>query len=106
MTVIKAIYAPDIHTYILTAKGHATGSEVACASISALLNSLERWLLEEHDGVTLLMHIMEPGNVRICFFGGDAAKLAMDFTVGGLLLAEKAWPELIQVDVNVMDGSQ
>lgn len=76
------------NTYSIEAKGHATGSEVVCASISTLIYSLKGYLI--NSDLEVLEDITKPGYAKVTFSGdGDKLYKFMDIAFHQLELKEK-----------------
>lgn len=96
--MVEVYCEQDGSRYIVSARGHATGSPETCAAVSALLQTLEGWCLNE-ETVTLAYSRVESGSVTLEFVGVDKAETAYDIIVTGFLRLMATDPELVHVDV-------
>lgn len=85
-------------SYLLTAKGHATGSSEVCAAVSGLLYALAGYLQNRPDAVQDVHIKLESADAEIRFRGGEAAEAVFLTTVIGLAQLEAAKPEFVSVD--------
>ncbi|MBD5161432.1 MAG: ribosomal-processing cysteine protease Prp [Oscillibacter sp.] len=88
--------------FLLSARGHATGSEAGCAFISGILYALAGYLSNaEAEGCARIGRMkLEPGDVSIRAQGGERIQAAFDMAVIGLLQLEKQYPELVRVEIS------
>ena len=94
MTKIQA--RKDGNRYILSAKGHATGSVEVCAAISAIVYALAGYLMN-HD-IKISQQRMEDADVLLDFAGDDCTAAAFEMAVIGLAQIGRQYPEFLQVD--------
>lgn len=94
----KVYLEQDGNRYTVDARGHATGSDVVCASVSTLVSALHNWI--KAGGVAVVHDELSPGKVRIVFTGGEAERAVFDLICVGFLQLEKAQPEYISVQKN------
>ncbi len=85
---------------ILSAKGHATGSEIVCAAISGILYALAGYLrnAEGWGKAEVFTCSMESGDVILDAVGGAGVDAAFEVAVIGLLQIGSAYPELLRVE--------
>lgn len=85
---------------VLTAEGHATGSEQVCAAVSGLLFALAGYLVNaEREGRAKLREmVMEDGRARFDFDCDDHAAEAFKITVIGLKQLSESYGEYIKTE--------
>ena len=98
MTRIKA--RRHKRKFAIYADGHATGSEEACAGVSALLYALAGWLKNVPDRVRVFKSHMEPGQVTLIFYGEEAARTAFEVTMIGLAQIAAKFPKSVSISIN------
>lgn len=77
------VYAEkDGRLFMLSSKGHATGSEEVCAGVSAIIYALAGWA--ENFATEDVKIELESGDALIVFRGGTEAEAAFDMAVIGL----------------------
>lgn len=82
----------------ICAEGHATGSEAACAAVSAIMYALAGWLLNENgEGAELEKSELRAGYAEIIFSGGEAARTAYEMAVIGLMQIAQAEPKRVSI---------
>lgn len=85
----------------IRAKGHATGSEQVCSAISALMYSLEAWIINNPDCVRKYFSDFEAGDVHIEFIPVESESYtALEFLVTGLVSLAKNYGEYVTVSVS------
>ncbi len=91
----------DGDRYLLSAKGHATGSVEACNYITGVLYALAGYVKNaEAIGFAEIYKLdMEPGGVTVHCRGDERINAAFDMAKVGLMQLERAMPEMIQVMV-------
>lgn len=95
---MTAVYARRHgNSFLIRAKGHATGSAEVCAAISALLYSLGGYL-SNADTVSNVKLRLESGDSEISFVGKNEAFAVFMLCVIGFLQIEEANREYISVD--------
>lgn len=88
----------DGNMMMVSANGHATGSQDCCTAVSAILYSLAGFL--QNDTETTLDEIaLNPGDARLVFTGGKEARGALQMAKIGLLQLEKAYGDYLRVNV-------
>ena len=93
------VYAErDGNGHILCARGHADGSEAACAFISGIIFSLAGYLENADDHVDTLSYRTEPGDAAFECIGDECVSAAFEMAVIGLLQLEKSFPQYVKVD--------
>ena len=101
MTKIK--FEADGDRYILSARGHATGSVEVCAAISGILYALAGYLCyaeaTEHE------RRMESADVLLDYSGPERVEAAYAMAMIGLELLEGEYPELIRVEARGAGGA-
>lgn len=85
-------------SYLVQAKGHATGSVEVCAAVSGILYALAGFLQNRQDAVRDVHVKLESADAEIRFCGGDGADAVFMQTVIGLAQLEAARSEYISVD--------
>ena len=85
-------------SYLVQAKGHATGSVEVCAAVSGLLYALAGFLQNRPESVRDVHIKLESADAELRFRGKDAADAVFLQTVIGLAQLEAAEPEYISVD--------
>ena len=98
MVEVLAVY--DTPHYTLTSKGHATGSDKACAAVSSIMYALGGWVLNHrailpHADVTL-----GKGDAKVYAVGGSDLQAAFETAVLGLMQVAKSEPERVKVKVS------
>ena len=83
--------------YTLSAKGHATGSEIVCAGISAILFSLAEYLELDEDA-RKIRKVMEEANVHLAYAGGKDVETAYTMAMVGLAGLRNSYPELVEIE--------
>lgn len=97
MVLIQAVEGHG--EYALSADGHATGSEQACAAVSAVLYGLSGYLANGGAHARLLESPdMESGRVRLRFTGDAAAEEVWRMALISLLQIQAAEPERVRVE--------
>ena len=99
MTTIQARRSSGGFRCTIRASGHATGSEKACAAVSAILYALAGYLKNVGDGrsVPVVEIRLESGDAVIDFWADEEAKGAFEMAVIGLAQVAKAEPERVRV---------
>lgn len=93
------VYAErDGNRHLLYAKGHADGSEKACAFISGIIFSLAGYLENAEGHVESLSYRTEPGDAAFECIGDECVTAAFEMAVIGLLQMEKAFPLYVRVE--------
>lgn len=93
------VYAErDGNRHLLYAKGHADGSETACAFISGIIFSLAGYLENAEDHVETLSYRTDPGDAVFECVGDECVSAAFEMAVIGLLQMEKSFPRFIKVE--------
>jgi uncharacterized protein YsxB (DUF464 family) len=91
------VYAEkDGNRYLLCVKDHATGSDIVCAAVSALVYAFAGYAANfaaETYGMRL-----ESGNATIHCTGGDDVEASFNTVVTGLKQIELSHPEYIKVE--------
>lgn len=96
---MTTVYAErDGNRHLLYARGHADGSETACAFISGIVFSLAGYLENADDHVDTLSYRTEPGDAAFECIGDECVSAAFEMAVIGLLQMEKSFPNYIQVE--------
>lgn len=99
MTKIKIDKKDD--RVVIKAKGHATGSNEVCSAISALICSLEAWIVNNPDCVRKHFSDIEAGDVHIEFVPVESESYtALEFLVIGLVNLAKNYGEYVTVSVS------
>lgn len=89
----------DGNRYIISARGHASGSPEVCAAISGIMYALLGYVKNAQDESTIAYSDrVYSGDVAIEFRGGENARAVYDMAVIGLLQIEKSHPEYIRVE--------
>lgn len=85
---------------LVTAQGHATGSDNMCGAISGILYALAGFVHnKEREGTaTIYAFRAEPGDFVLHFHADGDAMAAVEMTTIGLQQLEQAEPELIRVE--------
>ena len=95
MSMTEAYFEQDHDRFLVTCKGHATGSEAVCAGVSAIIYALAGWVNNyAPEGVKIEL---ESGDALVTFKGGEAAQAAFDMALIGLKQIQLAEPERISV---------
>lgn len=93
------IYCEQDGTRVLiSAKGHATGSEKACAAVSSLIYAFAGYLKNDPTAEILTLDIF-PGDVVIQARGGASLLGAFRMAAIGLGQIAKAEPERVQAEI-------
>ena len=82
---------------LVSASGHAAGSEAACAGISALLFALAGFLHTD-GGTTIRSCRLESGYALLDFSGGASAEAAFRMTAVGLRQIARGYPSCVAVE--------
>lgn len=85
-------------SYLVQAKGHATGSVEVCAAVSGLLYALAGFLQNRRDAARDVHIKLESADAEIRFCGDEVADAVFILTVIGLAQLEASTPEYIAVD--------
>ena len=99
----------DGNRYTAVCRGHATGSEAACAAVSALSYTLAGYLRNLPYYAEIALERLESGNVRIEFLhdGTFVSELicdtVFDMICVGFLQLSKSYPEQIKADVKEIE---
>ncbi len=101
MTTILARRSSGGFRCAIRASGHATGSEKACAAVSAILYALAGYLKNaEADRRLPVVEIrLESGDAVLDFWADEEAKGAFEMAVIGLAQVAKAEPERVSVRI-------
>ena len=83
--------------YMVSCRGHATGSVEACAAVSCLVYTLAGWL--RNTSVLVVKEKLEEGDALIQFHGGVAAETAFDMITVGFLQLQAQYGDYISVDL-------
>lgn len=94
----KVYYEERGKRHRLFVQGHATGSEAACAGISAILYALEGYLAL-NETARLREVRMKSAEVVLDYEGGEDVETAYEMAVVGLVRLSTAYPEQIRVEV-------
>lgn len=86
--------------YMVSCKGHATGSVEACTAVSCLVYTLAGWL--RNTSIQVLKEKLEDGDALIQYQGGDAAETAFDMISVGFLQLQAQYGDYISVDFRVI----
>ena len=88
------------HRCILSAQGHATGSEQVCAAVSGLLYALAGYLTNaiRERYIEFYKNEMEDGSVLLDFNGDEATTAAFTMTVIGLQQIAQSYQDFLQVE--------
>lgn len=86
---------------ILSARGHATGSEQVCAAISGILYALAGYLTNavRERYVEIYEYRIKSGDVRLDFNGDGGTTAAFEMAVIGLLQIEQGSPGYVSVKI-------
>lgn len=87
------------NTYIIEAKGHATGSEAVCSAISAIMYALAGYVLNARD-IDVQLCILDDGHATVKFSGDVTAEAVYKMAEIGLLQIEAANADCIKVTEN------
>lgn len=92
----KIVYAKDWDAFSLVCKGHAgfaeAGSDIVCAGISTLVQTLTHHLSNEQH----VKYHIEPGGLWI-WARGDKALICFEVILTGLKLLESQYPDYIEI---------
>lgn len=91
----------DGNWYMLSCRGHATGSVEACAAVSCLVYTLAGWLHNTEDACAEAETI-EDGYVVLRFTGGEAARIAFELVLVGFLQLAQEYGEYVSVESQVI----
>lgn len=83
---------------LLSAQGHAMGSEAVCAAVSGILYALAGYLAC-HEKADRRRHVMAPARALLEYDGDEGVEAAYTMAAIGLLQIEKAYPEQIKVTI-------
>ena len=83
--------------YKVKCSGHTTGSEKACAGVSAIVYALAGYLLNTKDVITTEKSSLASGEAEIVFVGGTEAQTAYEMAVIGLMQLAQTFPEFVIV---------
>ncbi len=89
--------------YLLSAKGHATGSVEACNYITGVLYALAGYVKNaETLGFAEIYKLeISPGDVTVHCCGDECINAAFDMATIGLLQLERAMPDMICVETRM-----
>ena len=87
----------DGNRYILSARGHSTGSPEVCAGVSAILYALLGFL-ENCPDKEIFYRETGSGHVTLDCQGGATVRAAFDMANIGLLQIQAKHPDYISVD--------
>ena len=82
--------------YYIKARGHATGSPIVCAGVSAIIYALAGYL-ENNGGIRCEEITLSDGVAELEFYGGDDAEAVYMMAVIGLAQIEEHYPEYIEI---------
>jgi uncharacterized protein YsxB (DUF464 family) len=88
--------------YHIAAKGHATGSEAACAGVSAIMYTLAGYLLNAaHSGIVADVsgHLL-PGDAEQSWSGSTEAETAFNMAYIGLRQIAESYSPFVKVVVD------
>lgn len=94
----EVYFEADADRYILSARGHATGSVAVCAAISGLVYALAGYLACREDAREY-RQVLEEAHAYLEYGGGEAVEAAFQMALVGLLQIEKQYPELVKVEI-------
>lgn len=97
MTVIRATL--DGGRCSIRAQGHATGSPVVCAGVSALLCALSGYLANRERG-GVFYNKTEPGDAVFAFSADPEAMEAVRCVLIGLLQIQLSHPDFLHVEAD------
>ena len=97
MTTIQARRSSGGFRCAIRASGHATGSEKACAAVSAILYALAGYL--KNAEADRRLPVLESGDAVLDFWADEEAKGAFEMAVIGLAQVAKAEPERVSVRI-------
>lgn len=85
---------------ILSAQGHATGSETVCAAVSGILYALAGYLTNavQERYIEFYHSHMDPGDVLLDFNGDEATTAAFEMAVIGLAQVGQGNGEFLSVE--------
>ena len=88
------------HRCILSAQGHATGSEQVCAAVSGLLYALAGYLASavRESYIEFYKNEIEDGSMLLDFNGDEATTAAFTMAVIGLRQIAQSYPDFLQVE--------
>lgn len=91
--------------YIVTANGHATGSDKVCAAVSALVYSLHGYLMNSDGDVYASINEIYPNGAKAEFewFGDSAAKAIFELILVGFMSLKLS--EGKYISVNFVDNT-
>ena len=93
----------DGNRYLLSAKGHATGSVEACNYITGVLYSLAGYVKNaEAMGFAEVFKLeIAAGDVTVHCRGDERVNAACDMAMIGLMQLERAMPDMIRVETRM-----
>ncbi len=100
MTKIK--FKQRGNKYTVEAKGHATGSEIACAGVSAVMYALAGYLInaERAGKVYDVSGHLKPADAVQEWCGGEAAEAAYEMATIGLMQIAESYPQYVKIAVD------
>lgn len=93
--MVEAYFEQDRDRFLVTCKGHATGSEKVCAGVSAVIYALAGWVNNYAEAEVRIE--LESGDALITFRGGSEAEAAFDMALIGLKQIQLAEPDKVSV---------
>lgn len=89
--------------YVVECTDHATGSEKACAGISAITSALFGWIKNSHEEVKAEACELVPGYAYFKFTGGSDTASVFKLVYIGLKQIAMGYPESVFVIDNKID---
>lgn len=98
----KVYFQSDGSSFNVAAKDHASGSEVACAGVSAVMYELAGYLVNaQRAGIVWdVSGHLKSGDAVQAWSGGIEAKTAYDMTRIGLMQIAKSYPQFVEIVVD------
>ena len=93
--MVKITLSGAAGRYALRCTGHAEGRPEVCAAVSALVQTMARWL--HCTGAVIETERLEPGDAEMRF-AGLVSRDGWDFLRLGLLGVAEAAPEAVRVE--------
>lgn len=88
----------DGELMMVSAKGHATGSQDCCTAVSTLMYTLAGYLKNDPEA-RIDMVQLEEADARVIFAGGKEARGAFQMAKIGFLQLQKAYGQYLSVNV-------